>query len=131
MRAGLRKSIDMERTTKAKPGASCSACLEQRALVGAEQAQVVGAAALHEAQIAGVIDDAGKIGVLVIDADRLVVPPAADFAVEGGVHRQGTRRPMACSQLRPSNCFTGSAATSTPSRQRALTSILSGSERGT
>ena len=131
MRAGLRKSIDIERTTKAKPGASRSACFEQRALVGAEQAQIVGAAALHEAQIAGVIDDAGKVGVFVIDPDGLVVPPAVDFAVERGAHRHGTRWPIACSQLRPSNGFTGNASTSTPSRQRALTSILSGSERGT
>ena len=63
--------------------------LEQRALVGAEQAQIVGAAALHEAQIARVIDDAGKIGVLVIDPHRLEMPAVADFAVERGcVHRQ-------------------------------------------
>ena len=38
---------------------------------------------------------------------------------------------MVRSQFRPSNCLTSSAARSTPSRQRALTSILSGSERGT
>ncbi len=43
MRAGLRKSIVIERTTKAKPGASASACLEQRAVVGADQAQIIGA----------------------------------------------------------------------------------------
>jgi hypothetical protein len=38
-------------------------------MTGAEQAQMIGAAALHEAQISGVIDDAGKIRVLVIDAN--------------------------------------------------------------
>ena len=41
---------------------------EQRVLLGAHQPQMVGASALHEAQIIGVIDDAGKIGVLVVDA---------------------------------------------------------------
>src|SRR5262249_45202288 len=35
---------------------------EQRAMTGAEKAQMIGAAALHETQISGVIDDAGKIG---------------------------------------------------------------------
>ena len=34
-----------------------------------EQAQQVGAAALAKFEIVGVIDDAGEIGVLVIDAD--------------------------------------------------------------
>jgi hypothetical protein len=32
-------------------------------VVGADHAQIVGAPALHEAQIAGVIDDAGEITV--------------------------------------------------------------------
>ena len=52
-------------------------------LLGADQPQVVGPAPLHEAQIAGVIDDAGKIGVLVIDPHRLDMPAVADFAVQG------------------------------------------------
>ena len=56
--------------------------LEQRAVVGADQAQIVGAAALHEAQVARVIDDAGKIRVLVIDPHLLMVLAVADFAVE-------------------------------------------------
>ena len=43
--------------------------LEQRALVSAEQPQVVGPAALHEAQIARVIDHAGKVRVFIIDAN--------------------------------------------------------------
>ena len=106
MRAGLRKSICMERTTKAKPGASFADLLEQRALVGAEQPQIVGPAALHEAQIARVIDDAGKVGVLVIDPDRLMMPSVADFAVERVcLHRHGTSCCIAASQLRPSNRF--------------------------
>src|SRR5581483_6850117 len=104
--------------------------LEQRAVVGADQAQIIGAAALHEAQVAGVIDDAGKIRVLVIDAHLLVVAAAADFAVERA-HRHGTLPPIASSQCWPSNVLTDSAARSMPSMQRTLTSILSGSERGT
>ena len=56
--------------------------LEQRAMVGADQAQIVGAPALHVAQVVGVIDDAGEIGVLVIDAHRHGVAAVADFAVE-------------------------------------------------
>ena len=82
MRAGLRKSICIERTTKAKPGASFSASSNKRALIGAKQPQIVGAAALHEAQIARVIDDAGEVGVLVIDPHRHHVAAVADFAVE-------------------------------------------------
>ena len=57
--------------------------LEQRAVIGPEQPQVIGAAALHETQIAGVIDDAGKIGVLVIDPDLLVMQAVGDGAVDG------------------------------------------------
>ena len=56
--------------------------LEQRMLLGAHQPQMIGAPALHEAQIIGVIDDAGKIRVLVIDADLHVMAAVADFAVE-------------------------------------------------
>ena len=77
--------------------------LEQRAMVGADQAQVVGAAALHEAQIAGVIDDTGKIGVLVIDAHRLRVAAVADRAVEGvTIHLSNS----ASISLRPSSMRT-------------------------
>ena len=57
---------------------------KQRVLVGAHQPQMVGAPALHEAQIIGVIDDAGKIGVLVVDADLHVMAAVADLAVEMG-----------------------------------------------
>jgi uncharacterized protein YfeS len=57
--------------------------LEHGAMIGAQQAQVVGAAALHEAQIAGVIDDAGKIGVLVIHPHVLAVQTVAENAVDG------------------------------------------------
>ncbi len=55
---------------------------EQRMLFGAHQAQMVGAAALHEEQIIGVIDDAGEIRVLVVDADLHVMAAIADLAVE-------------------------------------------------
>ncbi len=60
IRAGFRKSISIDRTTKAKPGLSFLFFREQRVLIGAHQAQMVGAATLHEAQIIGMIDDAGK-----------------------------------------------------------------------
>src|SRR5258706_16474001 len=55
---------------------------------------MIGAAALHEAQVIGVIDDPGKIGVLVKDADLHVMAAVADHAVEGALsltHR-GRRR---------------------------------------
>src|SRR5262249_31449415 len=57
---------------------------EQRAVVGADQPQIVGAPALHEAQIARVIDDAGKIRVFEIDAHRHYVAARADLAIESG-----------------------------------------------
>ena len=84
IRAGRRKSICIERTTKAKPGVSACASRKQRVLLGAHQPQMIGAPALHEAQIIGVIDDAGKIGVLVVDADLHVMAAVADLAVEMG-----------------------------------------------
>ena len=84
IRAGFRKSICIERTTKAKPGRLGLCFGKQRMLLGAHQPQMIGAAALHEAQIVGVIDDAGKIGVLVIDADLHVMAAVADLAVEMG-----------------------------------------------
>src|SRR4051812_48104998 len=56
--------------------------LEQCLLLGAHQPQMIGPSALHEAQIVGVIDDAGKIRVLVIDADLHAVAAVADLAVE-------------------------------------------------
>ena len=46
------------------------------AVMDAEQPQIVGAAALHEMQIARVIDAAGEIGVLEIDALGSSWPPA-------------------------------------------------------
>ncbi len=67
--------------------------LEQRAVVGADQAEIIGAPALHEAQVARVVDDAGKIRVLVIDAHLLVVLAVADFAVEGTRHGVNPHRP--------------------------------------
>ena len=61
--------------------------LEQRAVVGANQSQIVGSPALHETQVARVIDDAGEIRVFVVDAHGLVMPAATNFAVEG-IHRR-------------------------------------------
>ena len=54
-------------------------------LLGAHQPQMIGAPALHEAQIIGVIDDAGKIRIFVVDADLHVMAAVADLAVESGV----------------------------------------------
>jgi hypothetical protein len=45
---------------------------------------MIGPPALHEAQIIGMIDDAGKIGVLVVDADLHMVAAIADLAVKTG-----------------------------------------------
>jgi hypothetical protein len=55
-------------------------------MIGAQQPQIIGAAAFHEAQIARVIDDAGKIRVLVIDPHRHAMTAVVHFAVEIG-HR--------------------------------------------
>src|SRR5689334_8155852 len=100
-------------------------------MVRANQAQVIRAATFHETQITRVIDNAGKVGVFVVDANGLVVTAVANFPVECVAHRHGTSFWIACSQCRPSNCCTTSWVTSISSRQRALTSTLSGSERGT
>src|SRR5690348_11602378 len=62
-------------------------------LLGAHQAKVIGAPALHEAQIIGVIDDAGKIRVLVIDPDLHVMAAVADLAVENGIGQLRPRLP--------------------------------------
>ena len=44
---------------------------EQRALVGTEQPQIVGATALHETQVVRVIDDAGELWLANIATQRL------------------------------------------------------------
>ena len=68
MRAGLRNSMrhapHHERRRLAAAGA-----VDQRAVIVADQAQEIGAAALAPADIAAVIDEAGEVGVLEIDAD--------------------------------------------------------------
>ena len=82
IRAGLQK-IDRHRAHhEGEAGRFLLGRLEQRAMVRADQAQIVGAPALHEAQIVRVIDDAGEIGVLVIDPHRHRVAAVAQFAVE-------------------------------------------------
>ncbi len=53
-------------------------------MIDAEQAEKIRTPALHETQIARVIDDAGKIRVLVIDADGHDVPAVFDPAREVG-----------------------------------------------
>ncbi len=126
------EEIDMHRAdNERKTGRLVFSLFEQRPLIGAEQAQIIGAAALHESQITRVIDAAGKIRVLVIDPHRQDVTSAADLAGDGVLHRHGTSFCIDSSQFLPSNGFGLIALMSKPSRQRALTSILSGSERGT
>ena len=66
----------MRRTTNAA-GSRPRAAVDQSAMVVAEQAQEIGAAALAPAHIGRVIDEAGKIGVLEVDAHRQqVMAPA-------------------------------------------------------
>ena len=49
---------------------------DELALLDAEAAQIIGAAALQEMQVAGVIDEAGEIGIFIIDPlDEAGVPP--------------------------------------------------------
>src|SRR5262249_11038007 len=57
---------------------------EQRALIRADEAEVVGTPPLHEAQIIGVIDDATEVGVLGVDTHRHHMAAVTDLAVEAG-----------------------------------------------
>ena len=98
-------------------------------MAGAEQPQVVGAAALHEAQIAGVIDDAGEIRVLVIDAHRHHVAAVREFrrrarllilfAAKQAELRRIARRLRQAEML---ECMPGQQ----PAARRALDEALSG-----
>src|SRR6195952_5763722 len=56
---------------------------------------MVSPSALHEAQVIGVIHNAGEIGVLVIDPDLHVMAAVADLAVEMCCH---LRSPIAPEQ---------------------------------
>src|SRR5215470_147682 len=51
-------------------------------MIGADQPQIVRSSPLHEAQIACVIDNSGKIRVFVIYAHGLMVPTVANFPVK-------------------------------------------------
>jgi hypothetical protein len=57
---------------------------EVGAVLGAGEPQHVGPPAFHETQVARVIDDAGEVGVLIIDTHRQVMAAVTDFAVEVG-----------------------------------------------
>jgi hypothetical protein len=59
----------MRRTTKGERLAAVSA-LEQRVVTDADQPHEIRAGALHEAQIARVIDHLRKVGVFEVDANR-------------------------------------------------------------
>ena len=69
MRAGFKKSNVMRRTTKAA-GSDPSVAVDQPAVIAAEQAQEIGATALAPAHVARVVDEAGEIRVLEINAHR-------------------------------------------------------------
>src|SRR6185312_5863089 len=85
IRAGFRKSSVIERTTKAKPGVSVSASANSACCSATHQSQMIGAPTLHEAQIVGVIDDAGEIRVLVVDTNQHVMAAVTDLAVDKGI----------------------------------------------
>src|SRR3546814_19614906 len=55
---------------------------QEVALLAAEAAQVIGAAALEKMQVAGVIDQPGKIRVLVIDPLGEPMPVPDQFALK-------------------------------------------------
>ena len=76
MRAGLKEFERHRAHDEGKAGRFPFGRLEQRAVIGADQAQIIGAPALHVAQIIGVIDDAGEVGVLIVDAHGENVPPS-------------------------------------------------------
>ena len=92
IRAGLRKSSSHRPHHKGKARRLLLRLRKQRMLLGAHQPQMIGAPALHEAQIIGVIDNAGKIGVLVIDADLQVMAAVADRAVQSSGHSTSPAR---------------------------------------
>jgi hypothetical protein len=72
--AGRAQIVDLQPAYDEKRRCAAIARRVQLRVVHAEQAQEVGAAALAPAQIVGVVDEAGEIGVLEIDADRQDVP---------------------------------------------------------
>ncbi len=84
--AGFRKSIVIERTTKAEARGVVPRFLEQRLLIGAEQAQVIRSAALHETQKIRVIDNLAGIGIFKVDTHLHVVPSVSNFAVKRDCH---------------------------------------------
>ena len=87
MRAGARKSISMRRTTQTM----LSPCLPSASSVWwmPESRRIVGAAALEEFEIAGVVDDAGEIGVGEVDARHEAVAGWRQRAGKAG--RQSVR----------------------------------------
>src|SRR5258706_5641815 len=74
---------------------------------------MIGASALHEAQVIGVIDDPGKIGVLVIDADLHVMAAVADHAVENWCSHMRPRSPLG-KQCFAQNLFDAQAGRALP-----------------
>ena len=83
MRAGL-QIVDLDRAARRRPRARPASGVASSLMVDAEQPDEVGAAALAEFQEVGVIDEAGEIGVLEIDADRQDVGLALDPPGEVG-----------------------------------------------
>ena len=79
MRAGLQK-LERHAPHHEGRGLAPGGAVDQRAVIVADQAQEIRAAALAPAQVAGVIDEAGEIGVLEVDADGQDVPPPVGIA---------------------------------------------------
>ena len=72
-------------------GIGAAVAVERRALVDADGADHVGPRPLHELQIVGVVDDAGRVGVLEIDGQGEMVLGADEAAAIGCVERSLTR----------------------------------------
>ncbi len=95
-RAGSRKSAVERRTTKIE-----AALGAQPLLADAETAQHLGARALGEFEVVGVIDEPRRVGVLVIDAHGIAV----GAAVDGALARQRRRHaPSSSASARRSSC---------------------------
>src|SRR5262249_15902169 len=94
------EEFDLHRAHHEGEARSLGLCLREQAhLIDAEQAKIVAAPALHEAQIVGVVDDAGEIGVLVEDRHRHDMTAAADLAVQ---RESSHLRNSASMSMRPS-----------------------------
>ena len=93
---------------------------DQIAMVDAEQAQEVGAAALAPAQVGGVVDQAGEVGVLEIDPDRQDVTAALDPPGEIGPVASSRAVIVAGGGIEQENCGVFAAGAARPRWRNAL-----------